>query len=127
MLACPAEALRANRLHNQILPNVSVVERSSTHQGITVDGLSETQVAGLEDKGHKLEWDEGAFLEEDPTGARSDTRSCSFTHCRCGYQVFARPHMGACGRAKEGGLRRERVVSLACNIWPSDSTVGSEI
>ncbi|WVW82272.1 gamma-glutamyltransferase [Kwoniella bestiolae CBS 10118] len=50
------EALRANRLHNQILPNVSQVERSSTHQGITIDGFSEEQVKGLEERGHQIEW-----------------------------------------------------------------------
>ncbi|KAK8865895.1 gamma-glutamyltransferase [Kwoniella newhampshirensis] len=51
-----AEALRANRLHNQILPNWSEVEKSSTHQGITVDGFSEEQGKGLEEKGHVLKW-----------------------------------------------------------------------
>ncbi|ORY34735.1 gamma-glutamyltranspeptidase [Naematelia encephala] len=51
-----AEALRANRLHNQILPNVSLLERSSTHQGITIDGFSEEQARGLQEKGHVIEW-----------------------------------------------------------------------
>ncbi|WWD17920.1 gamma-glutamyltransferase [Kwoniella shandongensis] len=51
-----AEAMRANRLHNQILPNFSDLERSSTHQGITIDGFSEEQVKGLEGKGHKIRW-----------------------------------------------------------------------
>ncbi|OCF55483.1 gamma-glutamyltransferase [Kwoniella mangroviensis CBS 10435] len=50
------EALRANRLHNQLLPNVSELEQSSTHQGITVDGFSEEQAKGLEMKGHKIKW-----------------------------------------------------------------------
>lgn len=51
-----AEAMRSNRLHNQIIPNVSQVERSSTHQGITVDGFSEEVVEGLKAKGHAIEW-----------------------------------------------------------------------
>ncbi|WVQ85542.1 gamma-glutamyltransferase [Cryptococcus sp. DSM 104549] len=51
-----SESLRANRLHNQILPNVSQVERSSTHQGVTVDGFTEEQGKALEAKGHKLQW-----------------------------------------------------------------------
>jgi gamma-glutamyltranspeptidase/glutathione hydrolase len=51
-----AEAMRSNRLHNQIIPNVSQVERSSTHQGITVDGFSEEVVEGLKGKGHAIEW-----------------------------------------------------------------------
>ncbi|KAL7425269.1 hypothetical protein Q5752_000957 [Cryptotrichosporon argae] len=51
-----AEALRASRLHNQILPNVSQIERSNTTRGITVDGFSDELAAGLAGKGHALEW-----------------------------------------------------------------------
>lgn len=49
-------ALRANRLHNQVLPNVSQLERSSTHQGITVDGFAENVARELQGKGHTIEW-----------------------------------------------------------------------
>ncbi|WRT64127.1 gamma-glutamyltransferase [Kwoniella shivajii] len=50
------ESLKSNRLHNQILPNVSLLERSSTIQGVTIDGFSQHQCKGLEEKGHKIEW-----------------------------------------------------------------------
>ncbi|KAI9638894.1 nucleophile aminohydrolase [Dioszegia hungarica] len=51
-----AEALRANRLHDQIQPNVTYLERTSTTQGITVDGHSEELADGLREKGHVVEW-----------------------------------------------------------------------
>jgi gamma-glutamyltranspeptidase len=51
-----AEALRANRLHNQVIPNVTQLERESTHQGITVSGFSEDMSTQLRAKGHQIEW-----------------------------------------------------------------------
>jgi gamma-glutamyltranspeptidase/glutathione hydrolase len=51
-----SEALRQNRLHNQILPNVSQLERSTTHQGIVIDGFSKEIADGLKAKGHEIEW-----------------------------------------------------------------------
>lgn len=51
-----AEALSANRLHNQVLPNVSQLERSSSYQKEGVTGFSDATAAGLEDKGHKIQW-----------------------------------------------------------------------
>ncbi|ORY25464.1 gamma-glutamyltranspeptidase [Naematelia encephala] len=50
------EALRASRLHNQILPNVSQLERQNTHQGSTVEGFSEELAEELRSKGHTVEW-----------------------------------------------------------------------
>ncbi|KAK4684485.1 hypothetical protein P7C73_g5688, partial [Tremellales sp. Uapishka_1] len=50
------EALWAARLHNQILPNVSQVERTSVTGDRTVNGFTEEQARGLETKGHVLEW-----------------------------------------------------------------------
>jgi gamma-glutamyltranspeptidase/glutathione hydrolase len=51
-----AESLRASRLHNQILPNVSLLERASTVGNNTIDGFSSEQAAALEAKGHVIEW-----------------------------------------------------------------------
>jgi hypothetical protein len=39
------EAQRANRLHNQVQPNATKLERASEHQG-----------EGLREKGHEIEW-----------------------------------------------------------------------
>jgi gamma-glutamyltranspeptidase/glutathione hydrolase len=50
------EALRASRLHNQIQPNVTYLERESSAQGITVDGHSEELAQALRAKGHTIEW-----------------------------------------------------------------------
>lgn len=57
-----AEALRANRLHDQIQPNVTYLERTSTTQGITVDGHSEELADGLREKGHVVEWVTGESI-----------------------------------------------------------------
>jgi gamma-glutamyltranspeptidase/glutathione hydrolase len=43
-------------VHNQVMPNVSKLEKPSSHQGIQIDGFTEEQVKGLEAKGHKIEW-----------------------------------------------------------------------
>lgn len=56
MLMSSAEAQRMTRLHNQVMPNVTRLERASTHQGITVEPLDDGQVKGLEAKGHEIEW-----------------------------------------------------------------------
>ena len=53
------EGQRTSRLHNQVLPNVSLLEEPSCHQGIKVDGFTEEQIKGLEAKGHKLEFSKG--------------------------------------------------------------------
>lgn len=50
------EALRASRLHNQVIPNVSQLEKSSTWQGREVPGFTEEVAKALESKGHKVEW-----------------------------------------------------------------------
>lgn len=54
-----AEAQRASRLHNQVMPNVTKLERKSEHQGIQVDGFSEEEAKAIESKGHKVEWIDG--------------------------------------------------------------------
>lgn len=52
-----AQALAAPRLHNQILPNVSFLERASNKPGQDpVKGFSDEVAQGLEAKGHKVEW-----------------------------------------------------------------------
>ncbi|ODO11948.1 gamma-glutamyltransferase [Cryptococcus amylolentus CBS 6273] len=56
-----AQALSNPRLHNQILPNVSTVERGSNVRGVEVKGFTEEQVEGLRKKGHKVQWVEKAF------------------------------------------------------------------
>lgn len=50
-----AEAQRATRLHNQVIPNVTKIEKPSKHQGIQVESFSQKQIQGLEAKGHKIE------------------------------------------------------------------------
>lgn len=50
------ESLRANRLHNQILPNMTQIERSSEWRGQTIDGFSDQVAEGLRSKGHVIEW-----------------------------------------------------------------------
>nr|XP_018267316.1 gamma-glutamyltransferase [Kwoniella dejecticola CBS 10117]OBR89474.1 gamma-glutamyltransferase [Kwoniella dejecticola CBS 10117] len=54
--ASAEESLRMNRLHNQILPNVSRLERKSFHQDITIAGFTEKQAKALEARGHQVEW-----------------------------------------------------------------------
>ncbi|KAL0252796.1 gamma-glutamyltransferase [Cryptococcus tetragattii IND107] len=56
-----SQALAANRLHNQILPNVTKVERGSNIRGVRVEGFSEEQVEGLKQKGHVVEWVDKSF------------------------------------------------------------------
>lgn len=57
-----SEALRAPRLHDQIQPNVTYLERRSTAQGISVDGHSEELAEGLRKKGHNVDWVTGESL-----------------------------------------------------------------
>ncbi|WVF70603.1 gamma-glutamyltransferase [Kwoniella sp. CBS 6097] len=54
----PFEALKEKRLHNQILPDHSVLERSGSYNGVQVEGFEEGSeiVKGLKAKGHKIEW-----------------------------------------------------------------------
>jgi gamma-glutamyltranspeptidase/glutathione hydrolase len=51
-----SDALRAPRLHDQIQPNITYLERKSIAQGITVDGHSEGLAEGLRKKGHVVDW-----------------------------------------------------------------------
>lgn len=77
-----AEALRANRLHDQIQPNVTYLERTSTTQGITVDGHSEELADGLREKGHVVEWvtGESIWLDAGP----ADIQRIGVHLVRCG-------------------------------------------
>jgi gamma-glutamyltranspeptidase/glutathione hydrolase len=50
------EAQRANRLHNQVQPNATKLERASEHQAVKIDGFTEEQAEGLREKGHEIEW-----------------------------------------------------------------------
>lgn len=51
------EALAAARLHNQIMPNVTYIEKSSQKPGqAPVKGFDEILAAGLQEKGHVVEW-----------------------------------------------------------------------
>ncbi|BEI79502.1 hypothetical protein CcaverHIS002_0100310 [Cutaneotrichosporon cavernicola] len=49
------EALAQPRIHNQVLPNVTVLEQSSD-RGRRVVGLGQDVVRGLEERGHVVEW-----------------------------------------------------------------------
>jgi len=91
---------RATRLHNQILSHVSLVERSSTHQGITVDGVSDVQAAGLEAKGHKLEWVKGENCSVLPFNAEKMVLS-NPEHIR-GDTLYAGSGVGGRWGAEEG-------------------------
>ncbi|WVQ97324.1 gamma-glutamyltransferase [Kwoniella sp. CBS 9459] len=54
----PFEALTQSRLHNQILPDHSLLERPGVYNGVQVEGFEEESqtVKGLKEKGHKIEW-----------------------------------------------------------------------
>jgi gamma-glutamyltranspeptidase/glutathione hydrolase len=50
------EALLESRLHNQVVPNISQLERSSTFQNLRITGFSEEMAEALRSKGHQIEW-----------------------------------------------------------------------
>ncbi|CAK9783960.1 gamma-glutamyltranspeptidase [Cutaneotrichosporon oleaginosum] len=49
------EALAQPRIHNQVLPNATVLEHSS-HRGRPVEEVAPETVRGLEERGHIIEW-----------------------------------------------------------------------
>ena len=51
-----ADALKAPRLHNQILPNFSDLEETNVAGETTIEGYPKEIAAGLEQKGHKIKW-----------------------------------------------------------------------
>ncbi|WWC66244.1 gamma-glutamyltransferase [Kwoniella pini CBS 10737] len=48
--------LKLNRLHNQILPNYTILEKSSIHQNILIKGFIKEQEIELKKKGHNIKW-----------------------------------------------------------------------
>ncbi|ORY26756.1 nucleophile aminohydrolase [Naematelia encephala] len=50
------ESLRASRLHNQLLPDISYVEKDSFFGRTAVSGFSSAQVEDLKSKGHDIQW-----------------------------------------------------------------------
>lgn len=48
-------ALDTARLHNQVLPDVTLLEKQ-TSRGRTVNVWGDDVVRGLEERGHKMEW-----------------------------------------------------------------------
>lgn len=90
-----AEALDTVRLHNQVLPDVTLLERP-TERGRAVKTLDEVVVKGLEKRGHKIEWVESEHEVE----YSSDSRIKEHPLCH----AYFKGRIRCCRRRPEVGL-----------------------
>jgi gamma-glutamyltranspeptidase/glutathione hydrolase len=92
------ESLAQPRIHNQVLPNTTVLERTS-HRGRPVVQVPEETVRGLEERGHVIEWkDSESTPRRDESTPSCPTRSATLRWARSRHESGAAPSpLVACG------------------------------
>lgn len=72
------EALAQPRIHNQVLPNTTVLEHTNS-RGRKVVELSEETVRGLQERGHQIEWRDSELSDTSRVEWLARLESCGTT------------------------------------------------